>query len=384
LGRKKYIVNAMGMHSSKYGGLERFQVSLAEELRKKDIYLIVIYNSEPCAKEFTDDLIRLEGKVIVAHAMHPFEYMITLFKLFLKYNPVLLHAHFQLYYSIIFARLFGCKRIFATLHGMKIDKNAAYISNASQIALSTRFFRNLVNRYVRRFLTVSKAVEQQYITLYPKIRNKTETIYLGSLPNNYLPEISRKKLNINSERVIIGTIGFNAPIKGLDILMNAMIILKNDFRCNDFIVYHIGIDPSDQTNTDCINEFKLNGLNDNIYWMGIRNDVSELLPGMNIYCQPSRSEALPLAIMEAGMAGVPVIGSRVGGIPEIVLEGFNGFLFESGNAYQLAECLFKLVTDTELRIKMGENSKKFIMANFNIQKQAEVICNKYLSELNLR
>jgi glycosyltransferase involved in cell wall biosynthesis len=381
---KKYIVNAMGMHSSKYGGLEKFLVLLAKELSNYNISLIVIYNSEPSSKEFINDIIKTGGKVIVAHAMHPFEYLIAFVKLFLKYRPILVHTHFQKYYSIVFAKLLGCRKIFATLHGMTIDENANYINDIKQIAISTRIYRKIINRFTDRFLAVSYATKEQYISLYPITKNKIETLYLGCTPNTYLPVISRKKLNPQSDKVIIGNIGFNSPVKGIDILMDAIAVIKYKYKCTDFLVYQVGIDPFDPTNKDLINEYQLKGLNDIVHWMGIRNDVSELLPGMNIYCQPSRSEALPLAIMEAGMAGLPIIGSRVGGIPEIVLEGHNGYLFDSNNVNQLAECLFKLITYPELRNKMGNNSKEFIMENFNIETQTKKICNKYLSELNYR
>jgi glycosyltransferase involved in cell wall biosynthesis len=380
---KKYIVNAMGMHSSKYGGLEKFLVFLADELCKHNISLIVVYNSEPHVKEFSNDIIQAGGKVVKAHAMHPMEYLITFIKLFVKYKPILVHAHFQIYYSIVFARLLGCKKIFATFHGMYIDKNSKYIDNTKQIAPSTRLFRKIVNKFTDRFFAVSNAVKEQYTLLFPGVENKIETLYLGSLPNNNLPGLCRRKINTQPDKVIIGVIGFNSPVKGLDILMDALVLLKNEFNCTDFLVCQIGIDSLDPCNKDFIDEYEQKGIADLVQWMGIRNDVPELLPGMDIYCQPSRSEALPLAIMEAGMAGLPVVGSRVGGIPEIVLDGHSGFLFENSNVNQLAECLFMLIKDPDLRRKMGKNSREHIMKNFNIQTQARAICSKYLTELKL-
>jgi glycosyltransferase involved in cell wall biosynthesis len=380
---KKYIVNAMGMHSSKYGGLEKFLVFLANELNKHNISLIVVYNSEPHAKEFSNDINQAGGKVVIAHAMHPLEYLIAFVKLFLKYKPILVHAHFQIYYSIVFAKLLGCKHILATFHGMYIDENSEYINNTSQIASSTRIFRKIVNKFTDRFFTVSNAVKQQYTLLFPGIENKIETLYLGSMPNNNLPETCRRKINTQSNKVIIGTIGFNSPVKGMDILMDALVLLKNEFNCTNFLVCQIGIDSLDPGNKVFISDCEQKELTNLVQWMGIRNDVPELLAGMDIYCQPSRSEALPLAIMEAGMAGLPIIGSRVGGIPEIVLEGYNGFLFENCNSTQLAEYLFRLIADSELRKMMGKNSREHIMKNFNIQTQARAICTKYLTVLKL-
>lgn len=166
--------------------------------------------------------------------------------------------------------------------------------------------------------------------------------------------------------------------------MNAMVILKNEFDCTDFFVCQIGIDPLDPCNKDFIYECDQKGLTYLIHWMGIHNDVPGLLAGMDIYCQPSRSEALGLSIIEAGMASLPVVGSRVGGIPEIVVDGFNGFLFEGANSKHLAECLFKLIKNPELRKTMGRNSKEYMMTYFNIQKQVSAMCNEYLNELNLK
>jgi glycosyltransferase involved in cell wall biosynthesis len=374
----------MGMHSSKYGGIEKFMVILAKELNINNISLIVIYNSEPSSKEFSNDIAQAGGKIIIAHAMHPIRYFIGFVKLFVSYKPILVHAHFQVYYSIIFAKLLGCRKIFMTLHGMIIDDGSKYVSDVAQLPSSTRLFRKIINKITYGIFSVSDAVKNQYTILFPAVGEKIRTLYLGSMPINNLPELSTMKLNIDSDKVIIGTIGFNSPIKGLDILMDAMVILKNEFNCTSFLVYQIGIDPLDTASSKYVYECEQKGLKDMIKWMGIRNDTTELLAGMNIYCQPSRSEALGLAIVEAGMAGLPIVGSRVGGIPEIVKENFNGFLFDNGNAYQLAEILFRLISDPELRGKMGENSKEYLMINFNINRQTKALCNQYLTALNLK
>lgn len=381
---EKYVINAIGMHSSKYGGLEKFMVMLARELSKNNISLIVIYNSEPSAKEFSNDIKQAGGQVIIAHALHPVEYLITFMKLFAKYKPFLVHTHFQIYYAIVFSKLLRCKKIFVTLHDMTVDENFELINNIKQIKISTRFFRKIINNFSDRIFAVSNAVKQQYTLLFPTVVNKIETFYLGSAPSDNFPELSKSKHKTQTEKVIIGTIGFNSPVKGLDILMDAMLILKNELNSNNFLVYQIGIDPLDPINKDYIDEIERKGLVDFIQWMGIRSDVPELLANIDIYCQPSRSEALPLSIMEAGMAGLPIVGSRVGGIPEIVWDGQNGLLFENSNSNQLAECLYTLIINPELRERMGENSRKNIMTKFNIHTQAKAMCNKYLQELKIK
>jgi glycosyltransferase involved in cell wall biosynthesis len=380
--KKKYIVNAMGMHSFKYGGMEKYLVLLAEELYKKNIVLIVIYNSEPRAKNFLNDIIKAGGEVIISNAMHPLNYFITFIKIFIKYKPILVHAHFQIYYSVIFAKLFFCNNVFFNINGLRIDKNYKYIESIKDIPLKIRLFRNIIHKNADYIFAISNAAKQQYTILFPVVKSKIDTQYLGSMPNNNLPALCREKLNILGKQIIIGIICFKSPVKGLDILLDAMAILKNEFKYNDFVVCQIGIDPLDPSNKDYLDDCNHKELDDNIKWMGIRNDVLELLPGMDIYCQPSRAEALGFSIIEAGMAGLPIVGSRVGGIPETVKEGINGFLFESGNARQLAEALFKLIKDPELRKLYGKNSKDNFIKNFNIHSNVNEVCTKYLKKLN--
>jgi L-malate glycosyltransferase len=376
--KTRYILQPMGMHSMKYGGMEKFIVLLARELCQYNIALIVVYNSKPASVEFLDDLAKTGGKLVVADAMKPIVYFRAFVKIFFNYRPILVHAHFQYYYSVFFARVLFCRNIFTTLHPMITDNNSMVIASIKQISLSTRISRFILNKFSSRIFAVSDAVRDQYISLFPFTVRKAERFYLGSLPNDCKYQSANEKLCPSPDKVLIGTIGFNSPIKGLDILVNALVILKKRYNCNNYILYHIGIDPDDIHNRELLDDCIQKGVSDSIVWMGIRNDVPSLLPGMDIYCQPSRSEALSLSIVEAGMAGLPVVASRVGGIPEVVIEGETGLLFEVGDAEQLAMQLFTLINDRELRLKMGERSKSLMMKEFNINNQAKVMAEKYI------
>lgn len=376
--KKKYIINAMGMRSTKYGGLEKFMVALANELNKANFCLILIYNSEPQSKEFITDLYGSGGEIIVSHARHPLRYFLKFIRLFIKYNIVLVHTHFQNVYPIIFAKLLGSRKIFASLRLMITDTDYNFITNKQHLSYRARISKFIINKSLDHIFTVSEACKLQYISLFPDVEKKTERFYHGSLPNHFLSTESKKKYNLPSDKVIIGIICFNSPIKGLDILMDAIVILKNLLDSSNFLVVQIGIDPQAPENTDYISQCYQKGLNNEMVWFGIRNDVSEILPGFDIYCQSSRSEGLPLSIMEAGMAGLPIVGSKIGGIPEVVVDGYNGFLFNVGDYQQLAEYLYTLITNSKLRKSMGANSKDYMMSNFNLHNQAKVMFNKYI------
>jgi glycosyltransferase involved in cell wall biosynthesis len=97
----------------------------------------------------------------------------------------------------------------------------------------------------------------------------------------------------------------------------------------------------------------MNRLGDRIQLLGQRNDAMELMRRAAIYVQPSLEEALGLALQEAMYCACPSIGSRVGGIPELIENGQTGILVEAGNIAALSEALEKLMKDKSLRIEIG-------------------------------
>ena len=104
------------------------------------------------------------------------------------------------------------------------------------------------------------------------------------------------------------------------------------------------------------------GLQDRIVLPGERRDIADLLARAAIYVQPSREEALGLALQEAMFAGCPCIASRVGGIPELVDHGKSGLLVAPGNAAELAQALETLISDAPLRGRYGAAATAAILA----------------------
>lgn len=98
-------------------------------------------------------------------------------------------------------------------------------------------------------------------------------------------------------------------------------------------------------------------LESNIISIGIRNDIADILAITDIYTQPSRTEGISLSIMEAMSASLPVVATNIGGIPEVVVDGFTGCLIEKENANDLADKLEKLIANSDLRKELGTNGK---------------------------
>lgn len=168
-----------------------------------------------------------------------------------------------------------------------------------------------------------------------------------SLSNVIINTILEEK-DINDNRFFgdifkIGLIGgFDAKYKGQDILLNALSLLEEDIRKNIKICF---VGKGDYT--WIIEQAENLNLKNNIDYIGpleAGNQINEFLKTLSLYVQPSLTEGMPRATIEAMAMGCPVIGSDVGGIPDIVSERF---VHGKGNVKQLAEHIKSLYTDRE-------------------------------------
>ena len=96
-------------------------------------------------------------------------------------------------------------------------------------------------------------------------------------------------------------------------------------------------------------------------------EMPRFLAGLDIYVMPSRSESFGVVALEAAAAGLPVVASRVGGIPEAVADGETGLLVPSDDASALAEALARLARDPRLRQELGDTGRRRVSAEFDWQ-----------------
>jgi len=108
---------------------------------------------------------------------------------------------------------------------------------------------------------------------------------------------------------------------------------------------------------------KEEGLEGMVILTGHRNDVPVLIKTFDVFCHTSiEPEPFATVIVEAMMAGVPVVGTNIGGTPEIILHGRTGFLVPPNDPEKLAAVLSHLASDQKLRQKVGEEGRRLVMA----------------------
>lgn len=174
-------------------------------------------------------------------------------------------------------------------------------------------------------------------------------------------EEMRRLLGIPSDAPVIGTAGRVIEQKGLEFLVKAAAMLRP--RYPDLRVLVVGDGPEREELEELS---RAAGVSDRVHFLGIRMDIPDLLGTFDIYALPSRWEGLPMAVLEAMAAGLPVVASEVGGVPTAIRDGEEGLLVPAEDTAALARALERLLADTSLRRQMGEAARRRYASDFTL------------------
>lgn len=123
------------------------------------------------------------------------------------------------------------------------------------------------------------------------------------------------------------------------------------------------------------------GLGDRMRFFGHRDDVPALLAASDAFVLPSRSEAMPNGVIEAMAAGLPIIATAVGGIPEIVTHGETALLVRPDDAPALASAMLTLINAPERAAGFGAAARRAVERRFSFDRMVSGFEQVYLSEL---
>lgn len=189
--------------------------------------------------------------------------------------------------------------------------------------------------------------------------SKLKIVHCGVRPDTY-----GQRARNGSEKLIL-FIGRLDAIKGVPLLLEAFAsALKNHPEAQLNIV---GDGPARETLQHQARE-----LGDSVAFLGYQPQeaVAELLQEADIFVLPSFAEGVPVVIMEAMASRLPVIASRVAGVPELVDDGKSGFLVPPGDLETLIMRLEALLSDPALRVRMGECGRATVEAEYNVDREA--------------
>jgi len=275
---------------------------------------------------------------------------------FIKNNKIdIIHAHgarVNMWGSM--ASILTGVPIIATEHGIDLWRHSNYLFNIlDRFSAKVNKFRIGVSQAVCDMLK-KIGVDQAKIIC---IENGIDVDRF-----NISVDISSKKreLGISERATVIGTVGRLVEQKGHRYLLEAAKMVVNKFPDAKFII--IGDGPLRGE----LEEQALNlGVKENIVFTGGREDIPELMAIMDIFVLPSITEGLPLVLLEAMVSKKPIIGTRVGGIPEVIEDGVTGLLVEPANSGGLANQIAILLMNAVDRKKMAIEACRMVRKKYN-------------------
>jgi glycosyltransferase involved in cell wall biosynthesis len=126
------------------------------------------------------------------------------------------------------------------------------------------------------------------------------------------------------------------------------------------------------------------GLADCVHFAGYQPDPARFLQAMDLFALTSGSEGMPLCVLEAWAAGIPVVASRVGGVPELIRNGSTGMLFEAGDEQAFVASAVHLLNDTPLRSQIRDAALLLVKSEFDVRMMADRYDRHYRDVINLR
>lgn len=185
------------------------------------------------------------------------------------------------------------------------------------------------------------------------------------MPSPERGQALRARYNIAPDAVVVAQLCWMVPVKGVDTLLAAAVESLRDVPTAHFLL--VGDGPQLEDYRRLATELHIE---DRVTFTGVISDptANGVFEAADLYCQPSLwQEASGLAVMEAMSFGLPVVVSRIGGLPELVHDGSNGFLFTPSNAADLSEKLVRLAKSAELRHRLGTAGRADIAAHHQLQ-----------------
>ncbi len=339
LSRKYEVVLAHGLSlESKMTDWERHSVeSQIEEARKHGLRDITI-----------PSLVRRIDPVRDIRAFF------AIWRLLIREKPAIVHTH--TYKAGILgcwaAKMAGVPIIIHTPHG--------HIFFGHFKPLVSRFFmmiEKLTACMVDRMVALTEGERRDYVTCTVAKPEKITTIHSGVNTDRFMKvkvdsEGKKRSLGLNPEAPVVGTVGWLLPIKGPIYLLRAMAEVWQSHPGIQLVYVGKG-----DLEKDVRGEAYRTGVSEKVKFLGWRDDIPEIMQVLDIFVLPSLNEGMGRVLVEAMASGKPIVASNVGGIPDLVKDGQNGFLVGPGDVNGLSLAMKKLIEDEELRVKVGAKGR---------------------------
>jgi glycosyltransferase involved in cell wall biosynthesis len=179
---------------------------------------------------------------------------------------------------------------------------------------------------------------------------------------------ARTRLGLADAQRLILAVGNLYPVKGHDVLLRAFAMIANDPAASEWSVAIAGRGEAEASLRLLAAEL---GIADRVRLLGLRSDVPDLLAAADLFVLPSRSEGLPLALIEAMAASLPIVSTDVGGIAEVVARDVEARLVPPENPARMASALSNLIGDPNRRLALGHAARQRATSAYGVESMGD-------------
>lgn len=362
-----------------WGGAQVYTFDLLCEVQKRGFEPVLVYGTNGELSEkitgFGIRTIQTSSLERDVNILGDIKTLFSLYKIIQKECPDVVHVHSSKagLLGSIAARLVRTKKIVFTAHGWPHNE-----SRPEWQKIIFRFLEWLTILFSTNTIAVSETMHIQAPDLF--LQNKISVIRNGiDSFSLYGKENARAALHLffPAQTFVFGTIAELHKNKGLDILIHAFANIHKQYPLAKLCI----IGGGDEKNNleKLIAQEKLT---DAVLLLGNIPNAKEYLRAFTVFVLPSRTEALGYVLLEAGMSKVPCVGTRVGGIPEIIEHGATGILVSKEDVRELTLALEFSLTHKHEMETYAKNLHEKVLATYSKKEMLEKIFALYSTPKN--
>lgn len=357
-----------------WGGAQRYVFDVANEASSKGFGVVVVYGAPGLMAEKL-------GRAGVRTIELPFLGRdVSLFKDFASFRqllstltterPDILHLNSSKIGGVgaLAGRIAGVPKIIFTAHGWAFNEGRPLWQKA--IIAILHYFTIIL---AHETLCNSEATRRDCAWM-PFVQRKIRVIRLGVSPISFIERTSARE-SLSPENVNafwIGMVGELHTTKGVFEAVEGFEAVAKEYPDARLVIAGEG-----DARVELEKQIRSRRLDGKVVLLGHVVDAPKYLQAFDIFLFPSRTEALGMALLEAGLAGLPSVGTSVGGIPEILEHRKTGLLIPSKNPKCIKEILMILMKDPALRRKLGEALKAKVQSEFSKEEMLEETLKRY-------
>jgi len=343
------------------GGLERVMLNCINQMQDENFKHVIISLTD--ANNFAQsEHNHIEVHCLGKQAGSDLGIHFKLFKLLRKIKPAILHTYNlpTIEYHPI-SWLAGVRGHIHAEHGRDIG-------DPQGLNKKHNFLRKVMASFIQRYISVSEDLHLWLINSVGIPKSKALMIQNG---------INTERFNVpktESEKLRLAIVARITPVKDHLNLLKAFALLNN--KLGKAAMPELAIVGDGEQRAELENYCQEHGL-DTVFFLGARDDIEHILSQTDVFVLSSIAEGIPMTILEAMSAKTPIVATKVGGIPEVVDEGKEGFLVDKSNAEALAQGLLHYIKQPELILEHGENARNKVLNKFNEKHMVQAYLEQY-------